>query len=417
MENYKKFSNTKIFKTLIFSFFYFSILIGFYFDENSTIGPKIDFTNHLKTLEAFETNLKYALLNFHNNDYPTRISPIFLVYLHYLKILIPNIDLLRFFSLNIYIISPFIFYNCLKLKFKSIDKIKLFIFSFLLYLSPSFRANTIWPESSMLAIIFFLFSIYFYLRFQENKKFYFVLLNIFFLSIAAYIRPTYSLFALFFFINFYREFSFSYKILIVIFFNLILSLPAFYYIFILKVYFIHGHGLSFNLSDKIFIISTIIFFYFLPFLLQIYNSNKINLLSKNLFYPFLVILLIYFILIPEFSYDLKSAGGGIFLHLSHFIFKSEIFFFIICFFSILVIYYISLINLKNNIPLILILFLLSPQTHIFHKYYDPLLIICIVLLFNFSIKEIFKIKNLTVIYLYFFSFYLINLINSLMIKY
>ena len=186
MSNILKSSNSKLFKILFFLFFYFSILIGFYFDENITIGPKIDFINHLKTLNAFDLDLKYALLNYHTIDYPTRISPVFLLYLYCLKNIFSNIDFLRFISMNIYLISPFIFYNCLKLKFRSINKNILFYFSFLLYLSPSFRGNTIWPESSMLALIFFISSIYFYLKFENDKKLSFVILNIIFLSIAAY---------------------------------------------------------------------------------------------------------------------------------------------------------------------------------------------------------------------------------------
>ena len=417
MSNKLKFLNSKLFKILFFSFFYFSILIGFYFDENITIGPKIDFINHLKTLNAFDLDLKFALLNYHTIDYPTRISPVFLLYLYCLKNIFSNIDFLRFISMNIYLISPFIFYNCLKLKFRSINKNILFYFSFLLYLSPSFRGNTIWPESSMLALIFFISSIYFYLKFENDKKLSFVILNIIFLSIAAYIRPTYSLFSIFFFIDYFREYVFGYKILIVIILNIILSLPAFYYLLILKVYFIHGHGLSFNLSDKILIISSIIFFYLIPFLITIYNSNKVTIISKNSFYIFVFILISYFFLVTNFSYDLKIAGGGFFLHLSYYLFNSELFFLFISFISILTIYYVLLIDFKNNSVLILIFFLMSPQTHIFHKYFDPILLVCIPLLFKFSLDKIFQIKKLSFLYFYFFSFYLINLINSLLVKF
>jgi hypothetical protein len=154
-------SNTKFFinknlKLIIFLFFYSTILIGFYFGENSTVGPKIDFLYHLETLKAFDADLNYALLNYHSIDYPTRISPIFLLYLHYLNNIFLDVDLMRFVSLNIYLISPFLLYNCLKIKFNLINKNHLFIFSSLLYLSPSFRSNTIWAESAMLGLLFFL---------------------------------------------------------------------------------------------------------------------------------------------------------------------------------------------------------------------------------------------------------------------
>ena len=150
MNSNLKFLILKNLKLIIFLFFYLTILIGFYFGENSTIGAKFDFFGHLETLNVFYLDLKYALLNYHTIEPSTRISPIFLLYLYYLKNIFINTELMRFVSLNIYLISPFIFYNCLKIKFNSIERNYLFIFSFLVCLSPSFRANTIWPESSML---------------------------------------------------------------------------------------------------------------------------------------------------------------------------------------------------------------------------------------------------------------------------
>ena len=117
-----KFLIIKNLKLIIFLFFYLTILIGFYFGENTTAGPKIDFLNHLKTLEAFEADLNYALLNYHRIDHPTRISPIFLLYIYYLNNIFLDVDSMRFVSLNIFLISPFVLYNCLKIKFNSIDK-------------------------------------------------------------------------------------------------------------------------------------------------------------------------------------------------------------------------------------------------------------------------------------------------------
>ena len=126
---------------------------------------------------------------------------------------------------------------------------------------------------------------------------------------------------------------------------------------------------------------------------------------------------IYFYLISDFNYDLKIAGGGFFLHLSHFLFNSNTLFFLISFISILLISYILLIDFNKNFLLILILFILVPQTHIFHKYFDPILIICIPLLFKISLDNIFEKKKLAFIFFYFSSFYLVTLINALTIKF
>lgn len=407
----------KNFRLLIFTFFYFSILLGFFLDENSTLGAQVDFLYHMKTLVTFDENLNYALLNYHTIDSPTRISPVFLLYLFYLKYFFVNIDIMRFISLNIYLISPFIFYNCLKLKFEKINKNNLFIFSLILFVSASFRGNSIWPESSMLGLLFFLISILFFLKFEKKKFFSYAIYNVIFLSIAAYIRPSYSLFAIFFFIMFFREYNIGIKLFILFLINIFLSSFAFYYLFILDVEFISSHGLSFNLSDKFLIISSIILFYFLPFLPFIYKSNKVNFFSKRFFIIIFIMIFIYFYLISDFNYDLKIAGGGFFLHLSHFLFNSNTLFFLISFVSILLISYILLIDFNKNFLLILILFMLVPQTHIFHKYFDPILIICIPLLFKISLDNIFEKKKLAFIFFYFSSFYLVTLINALTIKF
>jgi len=407
----------KKFRLLTFIFFYFSILIGFFLDENAILGAKVDFLYHLKTLVAFDENLNYALSNYHIIDSPTRISPVFLLYLFYLKNFFVNIDLMRFISLNIYLISPFIFYNCLKLRFEKINKNYLFFFSLILFVSASFRGNSIWPESSMLGLLFFLISILFFLKFEKRKYLLYAISNVIFLSVAAYIRPSYSLFAIFFFIMFFKEYNIGVKLFVLFLINIFLSSFAFYYLFILDVDFISSHGLSFNLSNKFLIILSIILFYFLPFLPSIYKSNKVNFFSERFFITFFIMILIYFYLIPNFNYDLKIAGGGFFLHLSHFLFNSNSLFFCLSFISILLISYILLIDFNKNLLLIFILFMLVPQTHIFHKYFDPILIICISLLFKISLDNIFEKKNLAFIFLYFSSFYLMTLINALVINF
>ncbi len=404
-------------KLIVFLICYSSILTGFYLDENPTTGSKIDFLYHLKTIESFENSLIYALLNYDSIEYPTRISPVFLIYLYFLKKFFINIDLVRFISLNIFLISPLLFYQCLKIKFEKVNTDHLFLFSSLIYVSPSFRGNVIWPESSMLGLLFFLLSILFFLKFKKNQDLTNALLNILFLSIASYIRPTYSLFSIFFFLNFYLEYKISLKLLYIVFSNLILSFLAFYYLFVLKVDFISSHGLEFNFANKFLIISTIIFFYFVPFFIEIYKSNQVKIISKKFLIILFFLILIYLFSLNNFDYHLEIAGGGIFLHISEYLFNSNILFFVIAFLSILIIGFILSINFNINFFILMILFSLAPQTHIFHKYFDPLLIICISLLFKFHIFKIFSSKNLIILYSYFFGFYIINVVNSLIVKF
>ena len=71
-------------------------------------------------------------------------------------------------------ITPFLFYSALKINFpKEYNKNYIFIFSFIIFLSPYFRTNAYWPSSENLQIIFVILSIIFYLKLintaRENK--------------------------------------------------------------------------------------------------------------------------------------------------------------------------------------------------------------------------------------------------------
>ena len=70
-------------------------------------------------------------------------------------------------------------------------------------------------------------------------------------------------------------------------------------------------------------------------------------------------------------------------------------------------------NKLENTLLILLLFLGNPQVTIYHKYYDPLLLILFLTLFNLNINfnNIFKKTNIILIYLYFSMFLLLNIVK------
>ena len=76
------------------------------------------------------------------------------------------------------------------------------------------------------------------------------------------------------------------------------------------------------------------------------------------------------------------------------------------------------INLMNNLIVILILLLITPQYHIFHKYYDPLVFILCLTIINLNLRrDFFTKKFLAISYLLFFSHYLISFINTYYIKF
>ena len=104
--------------------------------------------------------------------------------------------------------------------------------------------------------------------------------------------------------------------------NLILALPA-YYIFVLDINFLNKTAaINFNEGEKIFfnnifndilITFTIIFFYFLPFLIEkIIKFEKVYRLDDLIFSLILFSVCVYF-----FNYN--YSGGGIFFKISYFV--------------------------------------------------------------------------------------------------
>ena len=147
-------------------------------------------------------------------------------------------------------------------------------------LSPTIRSLTINPYPLLWAITFFSISIYYFLKFQKVDIKEYKLKNAFFciinLSIASYITPNFSVFFLFFWIKFFNEYRFSLKILAITLFSLLLSLPALFFL-IWKNFYIFYNSVSmeisfmekFNFSNKIVIISSIIFLFILPIIKKI----------------------------------------------------------------------------------------------------------------------------------------------------
>ena len=132
---------------------------------------------------------------------------------------------------------------------------------------------------------------------------------------------------------------------------------------------------------------------------------KNNISNKKIFLS----LLLTGFLILFFSYEVIFTGGGIFFQLSNLMFGNNILFFAICFLSILL--FISLWNINDNNKFILFCLIVStPQLTIYHKYFDPLLIVIIFLLLelNYDIKKIVNIYYLKFLYFFNLGFLMLN---------
>ena len=111
---------------LIYTSLYLTLIFGFIFNENSTGGALIDYYNQKNISVLFSNNFLDTFLNFDN--YETRHSPVFIIFLSIFERL--NIDdfVIRLIHLHLCMSLPFIFFFCIKEKFKQNDFNNYFFF-------------------------------------------------------------------------------------------------------------------------------------------------------------------------------------------------------------------------------------------------------------------------------------------------
>ena len=370
--------------TLIF-ILYVSLILGFFFNEDLNYGAFRDWvTANLSIINNFSDNFLETFLTY---DQYSRHSPIYNIFLSLFLRFDFSLDLARFIHLHLSITLIFIFYKCLEIKFKDTHKIYLIILSLIIFLSPTFRSLSIWPDSRLPGLLFFSATIYFFLKFEKTNSEKYIWLTSIFLIIASYISPNFSVFFIYFFYYFLKSMKLS-KIFLLLIFNFLASLPILYYIFVMDINFIASGktpmsnnssvGPNFNLSNKIIIISTIILFHLSPVLLSKQHFLQfIYFFKKKFFFIFLInLFLIYF-----FDYQTSFTGGGVFFHFSNYIFNNNYFFFVVSFLSLSFLGYLSSLSL-NNFFILLILILSNIQNTIYHKYYEPLILILFFTIFK-----------------------------------
>jgi len=427
----------EILSKLICLLLYLSLILGFYLNENLAGGAIADFNIHIPILNAFKENY---LLNFlRYKDYGYDHSPFFFSFLNFINFPLNNLEFsfnsavnfegtqlkifgtkftaLRLLYLHICLLAPIMFYKCLRIRYSDCNKFILLILSSLILLSPYFRSYAIWPGYINLGFVFLLCSIYFFLKLEietvNKKKIVFILLNVLFLALSAHAAPIYSLISLYFFYKIYEKFKFSNELLIFIIFNILLATPAFYYFFILDQYpFIYGINFFDNpttvlYSTNIILISTIILFYTIPFIVvnKDFFYKEIFTLNRSNFLIFVITLTFTLLLIFNFYYDNKMNGGGFFYEASNIIFNNNFLLYIVAFFSIFILLKIIIKNKINDIILILLLFTLDPDPWVFHKTYDPLLLVIFLLLFQDRLFKSLNKNNQNIFALIFFIYF------------
>ena len=415
-------NNNAYLKETIFSLFlYLTLIISFILGENSTGGAIQDYINQKNESQGFASEFLKTLYEY--DTFETRHSPVLIIFLSlFEKINLPD-TLIRLIHLHLCLLLPFIFFKCLTIKFKEIDKKILIFLSCLIFLSPTFRSLAIWPDSRLMGLTLFTLSVYYFLKFEENKNLKFAICNVITLGLSAYVSPNFSVFSIFFIIRFIFYYNFfSKQILYLIIINLFLAFPAFYYIFILDVNFLlQSAAISIgedekrffnNLFNDILITFSIIFFYLIPFIaLKIIKINNIFDV-RNIS----ISLIIFLICILNFDYNYSFSGGGIFFKLSNYIFNNNYLFYFVSFFAILIIC--SLISENYiNILIFTLIILNNPQYTIYHKYFDPFILIAFLTIFSFNLdlKKVFYAKNHLLILVYFLVFLIMSNLKIILV--
>ena len=381
---------------LLFFLLYLTVLLGLYLDEDNLGGAMHDATYHFKISEEFNKNFYQTFLKYGGSDegMGNRNSPVFWILLSFLNEYF-SYDVIRFLNTLVIFAIAIIFYKTLLLKYKDIQRHILIILSSFIFLSPSLRTLAIWPYSLIWGLFFFTLSIYNYLKFENNLNFYksvIILVNV---IIAAYIYPAFSVFFIFFFYEIIKELKKT-QIIGLLLVSGILAVPSIIYIITKDFFnsFEKAQGLniplsqSLNLSNKILIISSI----FLYFILPIINFKEVFYKIKKINFIKIIFLAIFcFVNIYYFNFPNDNWGGGFFHKVSNLFFNNNYLFFLSAFFSILIIYTIIEKRFKNYL-LLTILIVYNPQLTIYLKYFDPLIFIIFLSLFDFDFKKHFVDK-------------------------
>lgn len=410
-----KISNFKI--SFLYFFSYLTLLLGLWLNEDFALGYIKDYELHLKTSQIFNNGIIYGLLNYEEMRMPH--SPIYLYYFTFLQSLFNNELIAKIINIHVSLLLPFFVYKSLSIKKEFSNNEYIFLLPLIFFISPYFRSGAIWIDDSLIGLIFFSISVYYFIRYTNNEKLNYLFLNTLFLSFAAYIRPIYCLFSLYFFFQYFFILNSKNKFFYYIAFNLLLSFPAIYYVFILEIndwfenYLFRG-----NFITVISLATSVIAFYLIPYILFYIKNNKFfQFKLYEIVFLIIFILGLYFF----FDYDL-SYSGGIYYKLSKIIFSNNYLFFFAASVSFLYLIKIFLVNDKkkqnlSDFIILLILIFFELDGIIYHETYDPLIYILIFLIFNNKyIKNFIQSlnqKRFLFIFSFSVSFYLMSVIKIL----
>ena len=391
-----------------------TLLVGFYFNEDVAGGSTVDFYRTWDYVLALKENF---FIGWVENAHWSLHFPLHYIILSKLNFIITDKYFLRLFFCIVSISVPFLFYLNLKVKFNYINKNILWFLASLIFILPAFRYSAIWANDHITALIFFLLSTLFFLKWEKKANYETLDLNILlqsvFLALAVYTRQYYALIFLYIMIIYFQKLKFITFIKISTF-VLMLALPGLWlgYKHPVLIYTIY----TTEYYNSLIINSSIISFYLMPIIFFLLISKKELFYDKKkyFFIGFIFSILLVYFLSNSFDYNYK-VGGGFLLKLSILLFNNNFLFYLSSVLGFIFLIHLSLENKNNLIMLLLLLFGLS-GTYIFQKYFEPMFIFIFFLLLNSKLPQEFlkNYKNLVYLYIYILCYFGSALLNDIL---
>lgn len=398
--------NKAILGKFLFISFYISLFIGFYFNEDSSGsgGFIADFNNTWGYIIALQN--KFFVFP---SEWVLHTPLHFLIISKFYPLFESKYSL-RLFYCSLCFLIPLIFYKTLRIKFSTVNKNLLLIFSCSIFLFPAFRSGAIWANDHITASFFFLVSLYYFVKWEKKNDIKLIYLQCFFLALAVYTRQYYAIIFFYYLFVYYKHFNFK-KFFFINSFLFLLSLPGFFLVYHDPI--LLSTTFDNNLSNTILVSASILSFYLLPFYFFKILKDKGKILFKKEFYIMLILSFIFTIILFNFyNYNYKT-GGGFFIKLSYLIFNNAHFFLLTSILGMVIL--LSLIREdKSNIILVTIMLLGFPAYMIFQKYFEPMFLFILFFLIKTNLINNFftSYKNIILYYCYILLYSLSAIIND-----
>jgi len=405
-----------------------SFVIGFVFREFAPGGAAADFDARTWLLiESFKNNFYLTIKNY--GKFGDASYPLFYIFNAYLNPFTSN--KIQYLISNTFIsFITFIFFSILlKKTLPRISLIDCYFSSSIILLLPFYRSSAYWGTTENLGWMFFVLSLYFFLKIKFSQKkykkinYFDPIIFCFLSSCALYTRPslvflplTYMLYL--FLIN---------KNIKIIYLSIlcysIFSIPALILFSIwggfldiknMDSEIVASHNYKFIIKNIPILLSYFAFYFFPILLIEIKEIGLKKFTSKYIIT--FIISFIFLIIFWQLNYlnyleDLKYGGGAI-LKLNFLVKEENIFLMLIaCAFGFSIIYALLKENFKFNICTLLPIFLIYGfPKFLFQEYLEPLIIFIFFSgLLQTELKQIFfkniNAANITV--MTYFSFYLV----------